>query len=136
MSDFTLVYRFQNDQGRGPWQGNATAAYDYAQRVGKYHSCSDMHGPYTEGKHTELHKHYSAYGVTDMLFAFTSLRQLKLSFPSAAGRAALGKVGQRLVVMKVPKTDLLRGDRQCIFPRNNYEVVGYRDLKTLKPVQS
>lgn len=130
------VYRFEDADGRGPWRKNGDRLYNDHQRTRcPWHQCGDMPGPMGESPDTDLHKHWMAKGVKGMVFAFTSLRQLKLSFPSSVGRAAMAAVGQRLVKMEVPAACLLRGERQCVFPKGKATIVGVLDLKTLKETE-
>lgn len=70
-----------------------------------------------------------------MLFGFASLRQLKLSFPSSVGRAAMAEAAQRLMVYEVHPGGVLKGNRQVIFNKGAGKPVAELDLKTLKHVR-
>jgi len=132
-----LVYRFENENGEGPFTSVAAAAYD------NNHSCRDpnhsswnMRTPGDESG--ELYKMYLEGKITGvMLFAFASLYQLKKSFPSSKGRAAMARKGQKLVAYDIPEDKIYRGLEQVIFPkylRKKLKPAKQFDLKTLKEI--
>jgi hypothetical protein len=139
MDPIVTIFRFEDDHGFGPWRGWGVEAYDKAHRMkDRDHRCSDMPGPLGEPKTTNIHKVFVEAEQKGKepphRFGFLSLKQLKQAFPSAAGRAAMGKVGQRLRVYQVPSSDVVTGDSQVAFIKDRALNVGELDMRTLKPM--
>lgn len=133
----TIVYRFENSDGAGPWTGDASYIYDDAAQptMGEGHSCDAMpslHSHEEQGR--PAHDHYMRRGVDGYHFGFTSKDQLRRAFPSSVGRAAMGKYGQILKVYDVPPAALLRGAAQCIFKKDQATLLATLDIKTLKEI--
>jgi hypothetical protein len=141
MDPIVTIFRFEDEQGFGPWRGWGADAYDEAHRMrDRHHRCSDMPGPLGEPAQTNIHRFFAQAeqkGVEPPhRFGFLSLKQLKKAFPSGVGRAAMGKAGQRLSVYQVPSSDVVTGDSQVAFLKDRARKVGELDMRSLTLIQS
>ena len=133
MTEVIPVYRFENDEGKGPWTcwPQGSGVYDDYREEGP--SCWNM-PVLTEEGDTPVKRHYTTNSMQGWVFGFTSLEQLKRAFPCAVGREAMGKVGVHLKKYLVRVERVLSSPSQCIFPKEEKQksLAAILDIVTLE----
>lgn len=132
------VYRFENAGGEGPFTDREAGLYAYRGAVeDERDDPSNMPGPLDEPETTGVHIHAWNKGFhgTPYRFGFASLDQMRLSFPTAKGRAAMHRKGMKLVVYEVPDEGVLMGTRQVVFLNTDGTKIATLGPTSLRPLK-
>jgi hypothetical protein len=116
-----LVYRIQNELGRGP----------YSFSWGEYVSEGIRHpGPLEDSGMADewRQKIFQSEGKVDYHFGFTSETQLRTWFYRDKWLHAMKEHGLKLTVWEVPFTDVIVGHTQLAFIRERAMLVETREL--------
>ena len=119
-----LVYRIEDKNGTGPYQGKTRSADSWFNKTICNHNADKRPGPWQCCTLREIdEKHLKKYS-----FAFSTIKQLERWF-TKTDRELLHNNGYRIAIYKVPKEFHIKATNQCIFIKEKSDLVEKIDIK-------
>lgn len=119
-----LVYRIEDKNGTGPYQGKTSAADSWFKKSICNHNAEKRPGPWGCNALREMNEeHLKKYS-----FAFSTIKQLERWF-TKTDRELLHNNGYRIAIYKVPKEYYIKATNQCIFIKEKSVLFKKIDIK-------
>lgn len=118
-----LVYRIEDKNGTGPYQGKTSADNSWLNKSICNHNADKRPGPWQCTKIREMDMDY----LKKHYFGFSTIKQLERWF-TKTDRELLHNNGYRIAIYKVPKEYYMKATNQCVFIKEYSTLIKNIDL--------